>query len=100
MNKLHPDLTFDSGCDEMSLLDTKGSINPVHKWQTIGHKIEYLMTRYVEKNQRGVFERVRARTLLGGGSILGTRKDRNGRLYVIVATGEPETDAAADASPS
>ncbi len=67
MFKLHGELTDDAGLNELGTISDRNTLIGVDKASIpLNAKIVYIMTRYVEKMKNGEFNKVKARTLLGG----------------------------------
>jgi hypothetical protein len=67
MYKLHPDVTEQAGISELGTISDRDTLIGVMRRDIPrNEKIVYIMTRYVEKFKNGVFDKVKARTLLGG----------------------------------
>ena len=64
MQKLHPDKARQALYEEMTTLVSKNAIKGEKRSETNAHKIQYVMSRYVEKFKEGTLDRVRGKTVL------------------------------------
>ena len=67
MHSKRPDETEQAGIKEMKVISDRDTVKGVHLTEIPrGTKILYIMTKYAEKFKLGIYDKVKARLLLGG----------------------------------